>query len=113
MIQPSLEYQATPEVRLMLSQLGRTEDLQLSPARGLLAITGFCSDRIIVFKLHLEASAGSPKIQLTDYVQFTSPALSHPHGMVFFDERTMAIANRTGKVSFFQDSPHGWKTEKL
>jgi len=97
----------------MLSQLGRTEDLQLSPARRLLAITGFCSDRIIVFKLRLEASAGLPKIQMTDYVQFTSPALSHPHGIVFFDEHTMAIANRTGKVSFFRIPPMGGKQKSF
>jgi hypothetical protein len=113
MIQPGLEYQATPEVRLMLSQLGRTEDLQLSPARRLLAITGFCSDRIIVFKLHLEASNGPPVIQMTDYVQFTSPALSHPHGIVFFDEHTVAIANRTGKVSFFRIPPMGGKQKSF
>jgi len=107
MIQPGLEYDATPEVRLMLSQLGRTEDLQFSPDRRLLAIAAFGTDRIVVFKLHLETSAGSSAIRLTDYLQFTSPALSHPHGIVFFDEHTVAIANRTGKVSFFRIPPMG------
>jgi len=93
----------------MLSRLGRTEDLQLSPAGQLLAITGFCSNRIIVFKLHMEASDGSPKIRISDYVQFTSPALSEPHGIAFFDEYTMAVANRTGKVAFFRIPPMGEK----
>jgi len=107
MIQPGLDFQTTPEVRQMLSQLGRTEDLRLSPSRHLLAITGFCSDRLIVFKLDIEVSAGLPKIQITDFVQFTSAALSHPHGIAFFDEQTVAIANRTGKVSFFRIPPMG------
>lgn len=107
MIHPGLEYQATPEVQQMLSRMQRTEDLQLSPSGRLLAIAGFCSDRIILFRLHLETAAGSPKIRITDYVQFTSPALSHPHGIAFFGEHTVAIANRTGKVSFFRVPPMG------
>ena len=113
MIQPGLEYKTTPEVQLILSQLGRTEDLELSPSRRLLAITGFCSDRMFVFKLNVEASTGSPEIHITDYVQFTSPALSHPHGIAFFDEHTVAIANRTGKVSFFRIPPMGKKQKSF
>jgi len=102
MIQASLDFNTTPEVRLALSRLGRTEDLRLSPSGRLLAIAGFSSDRIIVFRLKCTAGAGKPEIHLTDFVEFSSPALSHPHGIAFFDERTVGIANRTGKVGFFR-----------
>jgi hypothetical protein len=107
MIHPGLKYQATPEVQQMLSRMRRTEDLRLSPSGRLLAIAGFCSDRLILFRLRLETTAGIPEIRIMDYLQFTSPALSHPHGITFFDEHTVVIANRTGKVSFFRVPPMG------
>ena len=91
----------------MLAQLGRTEDLRLSPSKRLLAIAGFCTDRLIVFKLEVDGSRGAPDIRITDYFQFGSAAMSHPHGIVFFDEQTLAVANRTGKVSFFRLPPMG------
>jgi hypothetical protein len=96
-----LEIRSSLEAREMLAHLGRTEDLKFSPSKKLLAIAGFDSERVIIFKVNLEASKESPRINLSDYFQIFSPMLKSPHGLVFLDERTLIVANRAGAINVF------------
>lgn len=102
MIPAVIEYEATPAVQQAIDDMGRTEDIRISPSGKILAISAFQSSHILVLKIGIEPSASGPKISLTDFVRISSRNIDKPHGMTFLDESTLIIANRKQYVSIFR-----------
>jgi DNA-binding beta-propeller fold protein YncE len=102
-----IKYTASRKVKRALVELGRTEDLKLSPDNQRLALAGFSKDKILVIDIQFDYSATSTGILLTDYVEITSPCLKKPHGLSFMDNETLVVGNRFGDVSVLQLPPSG------
>ena len=102
MVIPQLEFGAGEPVRAALAGLGRTEDLRFSPDNRLLAIAGFTKSRLLILRVDIGHGPGGPRLQLDDFMEITSDGLGNVHGLDFIDDRTLAIANRDGRVSILR-----------
>jgi hypothetical protein len=99
--QQQLQYDATEEVARVIGQMGRTEDVALSPDRSRLALAGFNADQLTIFGIALHSRGASPRIALEGCAVVSSPMLARPHGVSFIDDSTLIVANRQGGVSIF------------
>ena len=86
-----IDYRATDRVRALVASLGRTEDIRFSPNNRRLAIAAFNKSRIAILDVEIGKSGGSPEVSLTGGFTISSPALSHPHGVDFLDDETIAV----------------------
>ena len=89
-------------VEKALKNIGRTEDIKFSPDNNKLAIAGFHKNKILVIDIVIEESAGTKLVILTDCLTLTSSGLNAPHGLCFFDNNTIGVANRYGEVMIFK-----------
>lgn len=96
-----IPYTASKHVRDVIAALGRTEDVRFSPSNRRLAVASFSENRIAIFDISIASNDGQ-KISITDVTEISSPYLSQPHGIDFFDEDTIIVANRTGDVAIFR-----------
>lgn len=96
-----IEWTASPRAEAVLAALGRTEDVAFSPSHRRLAVAGFHADRIAVFAIAIDRTAGAGKVTLGEVVEIHAPTLRKPHGVSFIDEGTVAVANRNGSVQVF------------
>jgi len=110
-----LQVNANNDITAVIGELGRTEDVKLSPDQNRLAVAEFSASRIIIFDIHIAQANGSPEITIGDYAIISSPSLANPHGIAFLDNQTVIVANRTGEVSILQlpESGANCKTHKL
>ena len=99
-------FTATAEVEAALGAIGRTEDAQFSPGGGLLALAGFAEDRLLILRLNRER----PEVAFDGFIELVSPDLKDPHGLLFLDEGTLIVCNRTGEVALFR-LPESWPAE--
>jgi hypothetical protein len=98
-------YQATPEVRAILGDLGRTEDVKLSADGSRVAIVEYLRNRIVLFAIRMcprDEGGKSPAVEITDYSVVTSQSLGHPHGVWFLNNETLLVCNRAGDVCLFR-----------
>lgn len=94
----NIKLSATTECRVVLESLGRTEDVRFSPDNQKLAIADYGRHRIVIFGL---ARENEKEITLTDWLEVSSSALDHPHGLDFLDDSTLIVGNRSGNVVIF------------
>jgi hypothetical protein len=97
-----VDYEATEDVREAVATLQRTEDLKFSPDNRRLAIAGYAANKIVIFDIRIAASPNGPNIALTGFTEISSPHLNHPHGLDFFDDETIIVANRYGNAPIFR-----------
>jgi hypothetical protein len=81
----------------LFDQAYRTEDIQFSPSGRVLAIVA-TSGSIILFAVD---TACHP-VQISRHAELHSPSLSSPHGVDFLAEDVIAVANRSGWVTFYR-----------
>ncbi len=93
-----IEFAAPDDLRKALTDLGRTEDLKLSPNNRRLAISGFAKNKILIVDVDIDASSVGKKVALSAPLEITSPSLHAPHGLFFIDEETLIVANRKGEA---------------
>jgi sugar lactone lactonase YvrE len=105
-----LHYSAPEQVQAVIEQLGRTEDVMFSPSNRRLAVAGFRANKIAVFDIDLSWKSGVCQIAIPRVIEVHAPFLAEPHGICFLDERTLAVANRSGHVHImdapFPETPH-------
>lgn len=89
------------EVLRQLSQLGRTEDLHLSPNGNKLAIAGYVLNEIYIFELR-NSEKSNKQIHLNCFLRIQSPDLKNPHGVFWLDDSTIAVANREDATCIFK-----------
>lgn len=93
---------ASDTVQKALANIGRTEDVKFSPDNSKLAIAGFHNNKILIIGVTIEASTPDRLIHLTDCFTITSDSLKSPHGLCFFDSKTLGVANRDGEIILFE-----------
>ena len=103
-------FTATREVEAALGAIGRTEDAQFSPGGGLLALAGFAEDRLLILRLKGEIDRNRPEVAFDGFIELVSSDLKDPHGLLWLDEGTLIICNRTGEVALFR-LPESWPAE--
>ena len=105
-----LHYSAPEQVQAVIEQLGRTEDVIFSPSNRRLAVAGFRANKIAVFDIALSRTNGVSEVALPRVIEVHAPFLKEPHGICFLDERTLAVANRSGHVHIMDaplpETPH-------
>lgn len=81
----------------LISEMGRLEDVAVSPSGRTMALAGFEADRIAVLDLDTsmrsEPSLTVPRVRL-----LSGPSITRPHGLDFLDDDRIIVANRTGAV---------------
>jgi DNA-binding beta-propeller fold protein YncE len=83
----------------------RTEDIKFSPSGRVLAAVA-TADTISLFAVD---TAVRP-IAIGRQADLTSPSLSSPHGVDFLSEDVIAVANRSGWVTFYRLPPmEAWR----
>lgn len=97
-----LDYETSDEIRGVINDLGRTEDVKFSPNNRRLALVGFNAGRIVIFDLFVAFNGGAIEIVITDYFIVASPSLKFPHGVAFIDNDRIIVASREGCVDVFQ-----------
>ena len=108
-----IEITAPQEVWGALKDLGRTEDVKLSPSNRRLAIAGFAKSKLLVLDVDIVASADGKRVILTDFMEITSPSLLRPHGLFFIDEETLVVANRRAGASILRLPASGAVAKKI
>ncbi len=99
-----LPLEASAETRLLLSGIGRTEDVNLSPSGRLVAIAEFLANRLVLLPLSIRECNGAPAISVGRGSVVSSAYLRQPHGLSFLDETLVVVANRRGHVAIFDVS---------
>jgi hypothetical protein len=97
-----LGYEAPAHVRSVIAALRRTEDVKFSPSNRRLGIAGYAANKVAIFDICIATSPNGPKVAITDVVEISSPYLDRPHGIDFFDEETIIVANRYGDAPIFR-----------
>lgn len=94
-----------PGVVPALAELGRTEDVHLTPDNRRLAVAGHLSNRVLVLSLDIDWGEGAPRVRLHSPQMLTSGAFSYPHGLFWSSDDTLLVANRQGGVPVFRIPP--------
>lgn len=102
MLQQQVEFRASNAVRSMLAEVGRTEDVRFSPDNRLLVVAGFGLNHLLILKVGIETVDARPRVVADDYMELTSEGIGSAHGIDFLDDRTLAVANRDGRVSILE-----------
>lgn len=102
-----IHFSATDKVNRALQQLGRTEDVKVSPDGRRIAIAGFKNNQILLVDIEPHTSGNRWKLALTDVTEITSQGLAYPHGLSFIDNALLAIANREGSLPLVRLPPAG------
>ena len=97
-----LEFKASNAVRSVLAEIGRTEDVRFSPDNRRLVVAGFGLNHLLILRIGIEKSNAGPLVIADDFMELTSEGIGSAHGVDFLDDRTLAVANRDGKVSILE-----------
>src|SRR5262249_3285399 len=96
-----INYSASQPATDVIAAMGRTEDIKFSPSNKLLAIAGYAKNKIAVFNIDIDITDGT-KIAVTNAFELYSEQLKEPHGLDFFDEKTIIVTNRSGDAIFLK-----------
>ena len=83
---------------MSLGNIGRTEDVKLSPSERRIVIAGFNTNKILLIDVEFDFSGGHKRIALTKCLEITAPNLREPHGLTFINDETLVVANRNGDI---------------
>lgn len=98
----NIDFTASDDAARALEQLGRTEDLKVSPCGRRIAIVGFANNRILLLDLQYSKSGKRPELALSNPMAITSPDLERPHGVCFAGSDRLLVANREGGASLLR-----------
>jgi len=98
----SFPFTASDDVHSAIDRLGRTEDLLFSPDNSRLAIAGMIENKILMLDIVISSGRRKCAVLITDYLEITSAAFSHPHGLFWIDNQTLIVANRNGEVPILE-----------
>ncbi len=81
-----------------LNGLGLTEDLAFSPDKNRLIIVSYELSKLLVLDIKIEGSTTNYKVSITNHCEISSSNLKNPHGIVWIDNNTVIVANRSGEA---------------
>ncbi|HMP29199.1 MAG TPA: hypothetical protein PKD85_06350 [Saprospiraceae bacterium] len=89
------------QIKSLLDQIGRTEDIRFSEDKTRVAIAGFIKNYCLILKIQIESDNSKPILKVLGSIKITSRNLKHPHGIEFIGNDYLIAANRTGSVEIF------------
>jgi len=101
-IEAQISYDATIEIRSVISGISRTEDVKLSPDNSRLAIVDFVCNKIFLFSIRIQALDGRPRVEILDYSVISSDSFHNPHGVAFLGNDNLIVCNRAADVCLFK-----------
>lgn len=105
-----IEFEASSEVRNVINEISRTEDVRLSPDNNRLAVADFSRNLIYLFTVHFSDignDTDSPQVDLNDYLILSSDNFHQPHGIAFLNNDHLIVCNRSTDVCLFEIPTHG------
>lgn len=97
----SVTFKANRACQDAINELGRTEDLHLSPDGRRLAIVGFRKRQLLVLDLAIRGLGKSRVVIANHSLRISSPDLNYPHGVFWVDDERLVVANRGSDVGLF------------
>lgn len=90
-----------PDVlRSVLDGFARTEDIKFTKDGRRIAIAGFARCSVLVLEL-----SPPPALTVTGILELRHDELREPHGLDWFDDGSLAVANRSGHVQIINVPP--------
>ena len=113
-----LLYDAAAGVHDVISAIGRTEDLTLSPDNTRLVILDYFGRRAFVFSIRIDVASPSPRVTLSDVSILLSDSFREPHGVAFLGNDHIVVCNRAADVCVYRvpapgDSPRERRVDPL
>ena len=103
MAESRIAYEASSEIRDVISRIGRTEDIKLSPDNKRLAVVDFLDNRIFLFSIRIDRTSATPRITIFDYSIISSVSLRSPHGEAFLgNDHIIVCKNNKVRLLLFQ-----------
>ncbi len=102
-----IEYKASSEIRDVISRIGRTEDIKLSPDNKRLAVVDYFNNKIFLFSIRIDSTSATPRITIFDYSIISSASLCNPHGVAFLGNDHIVVCSRFRNVDVFRLPPAG------
>jgi DNA-binding beta-propeller fold protein YncE len=97
-----LDWPASPEVRAVVEGIGRTEDVRFSPTGRRFVVAAFDHGSVLDGAVRITGRGADLAVEVTAAREVHVPDLQRPHGIDFVDERTIAVANREGHITFLR-----------
>src|SRR3954464_7512471 len=97
-----IPFTADEPVSAAIRRLGRTEDVQWSPAGRRLALIAYDVNRVLILEADVDVDGDASRVELSGALEITSASFRHPHGVSWLDEDTLVVANREGAVGIFE-----------
>ena len=115
MAESRIAYEASSEIRDVISRIGRTEDIKLSPDNTRLAVVDASDNRIFLFSILIDRTSATPRITIFDYSIISSVSLRYPHGVAFLGQDHIIVCNRQADVGVFRIPPAGkeWRERNV
>lgn len=101
----TIPYETTPEIRQIISKIGRTEDLKFSPDYKRFAVTELFEKSVHIFSIETDRKSSPTGIFITGHSLVKSSKFNKPHGVTFLDNNHIVVCNRTGDVSILGIPP--------
>ena len=100
-----IPFDASDAHRAALDRVGRTEAVKFSPDNRRLALASLDRNAITIVDLDITTNDARPVIAVTGVAELSAPGLAYPHGVDFFDDDTIVVANRSGGTAGFRLPP--------
>jgi DNA-binding beta-propeller fold protein YncE len=102
-----IAYEASSAIRDVISTIGRTEDIKLSPDNTRLALADFQNNSVLVFSIRIDPTPPIPRIAILDHGRIPSARLNRPHGLAFLGPDHLLVCNRAADAVLFRLPPAG------
>lgn len=110
-----IAYEASSSTRDVISTIGRTEDIKLSPDGTRLAVADFQNNAIFLFSIRIDRVPPTPQISILQHSRISSGSLNRPHGLAFLGADHLIVCNRASDVVLFRlpSDSHDWTEGNL
>jgi hypothetical protein len=98
----AISFSASAAVRAAIGEVGRTEDVAVSPDGTRLALAAFSRNQVYVFSLAMRRDGDVVTVDLPACVCLRSDSFRQPHGCLFLDDGHLLVCSRGGDVSLIQ-----------
>lgn len=108
-----VHFSADTNVRTCLRQIGRTEDISVTPSGDRIALAGFNAEKVYLFDMLFTRSGKKPYITLKNPVEISSAGMHKPHGLSFLNDHLLVVVNREGGAELIRLPPEGTSPKKF
>lgn len=106
-------FAASDGVRASLAQIGRTEDVVISPDGTRFAVAGFARHCILIVGIEVDPGTVPARVTLSNAWEVESASFCNPHGVFWIDERTLIVANRDGLLAIVELPDHAPPSSRI